>query len=149
MAARAVATPVVWAARSFLRALPTSPHRISGRMLLLTSLGLLLLPVDRFCWCWIPSGAAMIAPSTQSTIAAVLPVLPCTIRVSGVLHCYVLCLEWYPGCTSRNVALTCHLPWLCSGCIAFCPPGSMTACSPAKDSASMSIHISDLSHCLT
>ena len=54
MAALAVATPLVWAARSFLKALPTSLHRISGRMLRLTSLGLLLLPVDRFCWCWIP-----------------------------------------------------------------------------------------------
>ena len=54
MAARAVATPVVWASRSFLRTLPTSHHRISGRMFLLMFLGLLLLPVDCFCCCWIP-----------------------------------------------------------------------------------------------
>ncbi len=59
MAARAVATLVVWAARSFPRALPSSPHRISGRILLLTSLGLLLLPVDRFCWCKITWFSAM------------------------------------------------------------------------------------------
>ena len=53
MAARAEAIPVVWASRSFLRALPISHHRISGRMLVLTFLGLLLLSVDCFFWCGI------------------------------------------------------------------------------------------------
>ena len=36
------------------KSLPTSHHRISGRMLLLTFLGPLLLPVHFFCCCWIP-----------------------------------------------------------------------------------------------
>ena len=45
--------PSCLGSRSFLRALPTSHHRISGRMLLLTFLGPLLLPVHFFCCCWI------------------------------------------------------------------------------------------------
>ena len=46
--------PSCLGSRSFLRASPTSHHRIFGRMLLLTFLGLLLLLVDFICWCWIP-----------------------------------------------------------------------------------------------
>ena len=99
---------------------------------LLTSLEVCLLPLNHFCWCWIPSGAAVIASLGRLRIASVQPLLPCTIRMSGVCLLHLL----YPGCTVKHWALTCHLQWLCSGCIALCLPGWMTASSPAEDSAS-------------
>ena len=99
MAARTVATPVVWAARSFLRALPTSPHRISGRMLLMTFLGLLLLPVDRFCWCWIPWFPSMKSRAYGQTLTFCLQTqwLSCGI-CSKQSDLPSLCFEGDPTC---------------------------------------------------